>query len=131
MLITVSLPKLDPFLEQLLIPKFIDFKIEQPLLDSHIILMGKECKIELFDLGSTLEPKPTLEPKVDFFELVLVSELFISEPKSSISQNHILLLNQGIHHNDPVMIFQDWSYKENNFYDRILHDPIHIGIINM
>jgi len=25
------------------------------------------------------------------------------------------------------MIFQDWSCKENNFHDRILHDPIKIG----
>ena len=23
------------------------------------------------------------------------------------------------------MIFQNWSCKGNNFYDRILHDPIH------
>ena len=25
------------------------------------------------------------------------------------------------------MIFQDWSYKGNNFHDKIMHDPIHIG----
>ena len=48
--------------------------------------MGTECEIKFFDLDSTLEPKPTLEPKVDFSELVLVPKLFISKPKSSISQ---------------------------------------------
>ena len=26
-----------------------------------------------------------------------------------------------------VMILQDWSYEGDNFHDRILHDPIHIG----
>jgi len=57
----------------------------------------------------------------------MVPELFISKPKSSISQNHIQLLDQGIDHNDSVMIFQDWSCKGNNFNDRILYDPIHIG----
>ena len=25
------------------------------------------------------------------------------------------------------MIFQDWSYKGDNFHNRILHDPIYIG----
>jgi len=25
------------------------------------------------------------------------------------------------------MSFQEWSYNENNFHNRILHDPIHIG----
>ena len=127
MLTSVSLPKLDPLPEPTLIPVSIDFKIEPPLLDSHISLMGKECEIKFCDLDSTLEPEPTLEPKVDFPELVLIPELFISKPKSSIPQNHILLLDQGIDHNDSVMIFQDWSYKGNNFHDRILHDPINIG----
>ena len=37
------------------------------------------------------------------------------------------MLDIRIDHNDSVMIFQDWSCKENNFHDRILHDPIHIG----
>ena len=120
------LPKLDPFPEPTLIPISIDFESEPPLLDSHISLMGKEWEIKFFNLNSTLEPKLTLKPKVNFFEL-LVLEFFISEPKSSILQNHILLFDQGIDHNNPVMIFQDWSYKENNFRDRILHDPIHFG----
>jgi len=77
-------PKLDPFSEPTLIPVSIDFEIEPLLLDSHISLMEIECEIKFFDLDSTLESKPTLEPKVDFFELVLVPELFISKPKSSI-----------------------------------------------
>jgi len=25
------------------------------------------------------------------------------------------------------MILQDWSYEGDNFYDKILYDPIHIG----
>jgi len=62
----------------------MDFEIEPLLLDSHISLMGIECEIKFFDLDSTLELKPTLEPKVDFLELVLVPKLFISKPKSSI-----------------------------------------------
>ena len=83
-LTSVSLPKLDPFFELTLILVSIDFEIEPPLLDSHISLMGKECEIEFFDLDSTLELKLTLEPKVDFFELVLVLEPIILEPKSAI-----------------------------------------------
>ena len=46
--------------------------------------MGKECEIQFLDLGSTLEPKLTLEPKVDFSELVLVLEPITLEPKSTI-----------------------------------------------
>ena len=68
--------------------------------------MGIECETKFFDLDSTREPKSTLEPKVDIPELVLVPELFISKTKSSISQNHILLLDQGIDQNDSVMIFK-------------------------
>ena len=89
--------------------------------------MGIECEAKFFDLDPTLERKPTLKPKVNFLELVLIPELFISKPKSSIPQNHILLLEQGVDQNDSVMIFQDWSCKRNNFHDRILHDPIYIG----
>ena len=93
---------------------------------SHFI-DGIECEVKFFDLDSALEAKPTLEPNVDFPELVLVFELFISKPKSSIPQNHILLLDQGIDQNDSVMIFQNWSCKGNNFHNRILHDPIKMG----
>ena len=89
--------------------------------------MGKECEYQFLDLDSTLEPKLTLEPKVDFHELVLVPEPIILESKSTIPPSHILLLDIGIDHNDSVMIFQDWSYKGNKFHDRIFHDPIHIG----
>jgi len=60
----------------------------------------------------------------------LVPKLFISKPKSSIHQDHILLLDQGIDQNDSMMLFQDWSCKGNNFHDRILHDPIKIGKCN-
>ena len=89
--------------------------------------MGTECEIKFFDLDSTLEPKPTLEPKVDFSELVLVPEPIILEPKSTIPLSHILSLDIGNDHNDSVMIFQDWLCKGNKFHDRIFHDPIHIG----
>ena len=44
----------------------MNFEIEPFLLDSHISSMETECEINFFDLDSTLEPKPTLEPKVDF-----------------------------------------------------------------
>ena len=81
-------------------------------------------------MDSTLEPKPTLETKFDFSHIpksMLVHISFIPESKSSIPQNHILLLDQGIDHNDSEMIFQDWSYKGDKFHDRILSDPIYIG----
>ena len=81
-------------------------------------------------MDSTLEPKLTLEPKVDFFKFALVSEPIILEPKSTIPPSHTLLLDIGIEHDDSVMIFQDWTCKGNKFYDRIFHDPIHIGDCN-
>ena len=43
---------------------------------------------------------------------------------------HQNLSSNSIDHNDSVMIFQDWSYEGNNFHDRIIHDPIHIGDCN-
>ena len=67
--------------------------------------MGKECEYQFLDLVSTLEPKLTLEPKVNFFELVLVPEPIILESKSTILPSHILLLDIGIGHDDSVMIF--------------------------
>jgi len=127
MLTPVSLPNLNQFSEPTFISIPIHLEIEAPILDSHIPLLGRECESQFFDLDPIIEPIPTLEPEVDFIELVLVPELFISEPKSSIPQNHILLLDQGIDHNDSVIIFQDWSYGGNKFHDRIFHDPIHIG----
>ena len=78
-------------------------------------------------MDSSLESKLTLEPKVVFPELVLVPEPIILEPKSTIPPSHILLLDIVIDHDDPVMIFQDWSCKGSKFQDRIFHDPIHIG----
>ena len=89
--------------------------------------MGKECEFEFFDLDSTLEPKLTLEPKINFSELVLVPEPIILEAKSTIPSSNILLLDIGIDYDDSVMIFQDWSCKGNKFHDRIFHYPIHIG----
>ena len=77
--------------------------------------MEKECEIKFFNLDSTLKPKLTLEHKAEFLELVMVLELFISEPKSSIPQNHIFLLDIGINHNDSVMIFKTGHVKGINF----------------
>jgi len=62
----------------------INLEIESSTLDSHIPLMEKECEFQFLNLDSTLEPKLTFELKVDFFELVLVPESFILEPKSTI-----------------------------------------------
>ena len=72
MLTPASLPKLDPLPEPTLMSVLMDLETEPLLLDSHISLMGIECEIKFFDLDSTLEPKLTPEPKVDFPELVLV-----------------------------------------------------------
>ena len=57
--------------------------------------MGKECEFQFLDLDSTLEPKLTLEPKVDFPKLVLIPEPTILEPKSTIPPSHIFLLDIG------------------------------------
>ena len=46
--------------------------------------MEKEREFQFLDLDSTLEQKLTLEPKVDFLELVLVPKPIILEPKSTI-----------------------------------------------
>ena len=64
----------------------MDFEIESLLLDCHTSLMGIECEIKLFDLDSTLEPKPTLEFKVNFPELVLFPNLTIQSPNHSFHQ---------------------------------------------
>ena len=48
----------------------------------------------------------------------MVPEPITLEPKSTIPPSHILLLDIGIDHNDSVMIFQDWSYEGDTFYDR-------------
>ena len=65
---------MNQFSEPTFIPVPIDLEIESPNLDSHIPLMGEECEFQFFDLDLTLEPKQTLEPKIDFSELVIVPE---------------------------------------------------------
>ena len=87
----LSLPNLNQFLELTFIPILIDLEIESPILDSHISLMGKECEFQFLDLDSTLEPKLTLKPKINFPELVLVPEPIILESNSTIPPSHILL----------------------------------------
>ena len=67
--------------------------------------MENKCEHQFLDLEPTIEPKSTLEPKFDFFELVMVLEPITLEPKSTIPPSHILLLDQGINHNDSMMIF--------------------------
>ena len=86
--------------------------------------------IQFFDLDQTLEPISILEPKLDLSfapESVSVPISFIVDPKSSIPQNHIPLLGQGLDQYDSVMISQDWSCNRKKFHPRIMHDPIHIG----
>ena len=89
----VSLPDLDPILKPTLIPIPIKFEHEPTILDSRIPLLKNECELKFYDLDQTHEPTPTLEPKLD---LSFISESFIVEPKSSISQNHITLLDQNL-----------------------------------
>ena len=81
-------------------------------------------------MDPTFEPNLTLESKLDLShipESVLVPESFTLEPNSTFLSCHILLLDQGIDHNNSEMIFQDWSYNQDDFNVRILHDPNHIG----
>ena len=123
----ISLLDLDPIS---MIPIPIEFEYKPLILDSHILLLRNECEFEFYDLDQTHELTPTLETKLDLsfiFESVSVPILFIVEPKSSILQNHILLLDQGLDQNDFVMISQDWSYNHEKFHARILHlSLIHI-----
>ena len=84
---------------------------------------------QFYDLDKTYEPTLTLEPKLDLSFIpksVLASIPFIVEPKSSIPQNHILLLDQDLNQYDSVMTSQDWSYNRKKFHARIMHDPTHI-----
>ena len=86
MLTLVSSPDLDPILELTIIPVPIDFEYEPLILDSHILLLGNECKLEFYDLDQTHEPTLTLEPKLDLsfiLESVLVPISFIVELKLS------------------------------------------------
>jgi len=126
MLTLISLTDLDPFPE----PTFVPISIDLPILDSHISLMRNECELQFFDLKLTIEPKPTLEPKLDFSESVLVPKPIFFEPKSTTLPNHVLLLDLDIEQNDSEMIFQDWSYNWDDFNVRVLYDPIHLGGCN-
>ena len=63
MLTSVSLPDLNHILEPTLILVPINLEHESPILESHITLLGNICEPLLFDLGPTLEPNSTLEPK--------------------------------------------------------------------
>ena len=66
MLTLVSLPNLDPIPEPTLILIPIDHGIESFIMDSHIPLMDHEYEFNFFDLEPTIEPKLTLESKLDF-----------------------------------------------------------------
>jgi len=87
---------LDLIPKSTLIPIPVELEHEPTILDSHIPLLENECELEFYDLDQTHEPTPTLEPKLDLSfipESVSVPIPFIVEPKSSIPQNHILLLD--------------------------------------
>ena len=66
--------------------------MESPIFDSYNLFMEKECEFQFMDLDSILELKLTLEPKVNFPELVLIPEPIILEPKLTIPPSYILLL---------------------------------------
>ena len=61
-----DIPNLNPFSELALNSVLIDLENESPILDSHISLMRNEYEFKFFDLEPTIEPKSTLEPKLDF-----------------------------------------------------------------
>ena len=105
MLTLITSPDLDPILEPTLIPVPIDFEHEPLILDRHIPILGNECERQFFDLDQTLKMNPTLEPKLDFPESVLVSEPITLESKSTNSSNHIPLLDLGVDNYDSKKIF--------------------------
>ena len=108
MLTPVSLPDFDPIPKPTLIPIPIEFEHEPPILDSHISLLENECELEFYNFDQTHEPTLTLEPKLDLsfiLESASVPVPFIVEPNSSIPQNHIPLLDQGLDQYDSVMIY--------------------------
>jgi len=69
MLTPVSLPDLDYIPELTLIHILINLEFESPILQSRIPLMDHECVPQFFDLNRTLEPNPTLEPKLDLIHI--------------------------------------------------------------
>ena len=89
--------------------------------------MDHKYELKFFDLEPTLESNPTLEPKFDFFELVLVPEPISFQPKSITSLSKILLLDQDVDSDGTKMVFQAWSYNRDSFNVRVMHDPIHLG----
>jgi len=101
----VSLPNLGSISEPTLIPIPVYYEIGSFILGSHIHLMDHEYELNFFDLEPTYEPNPTLEPKFDFFEPVLVPNPIILKRKSITSSSQILLLDQGVDNNDPEMVF--------------------------
>jgi len=127
MLTPISLRNLDLILEPTLIPVPVYYEIGSPILDGHIRLMDHEYEFRFFDFEPTLEQNPTLEPKFDFPEPILVPEPITLEPKSITSSSHILLLDQDVDNDDPDMVFQDWSYNRDSVNARVTHDPIHLG----
>ena len=52
----------------------------------------------------------------------------IQEPKSSIPQNHIPLLDRDKDNYDSVIIYENWLYNRDKFHFRILHDHIYEGV---
>ena len=98
---------MDSILKPTLIPVPIEFECEPLILDSYIPLLGNECKLQFYNLDQSHESTLTFEPKLDLSfipELVSVPIFFIVEPKSSIPQNHIPLLNQDVDQYDSVII---------------------------
>jgi len=86
MLTLIFLTDLDSCPESTLILVSIDLETEPPILVSDIPLMGRECEFQFFDLDSTIEPIPTLEPTLDFFKLVMVPEPITHEPSQRFHQ---------------------------------------------
>ena len=89
MLTPVSLPDSDLILKPILIPIPIELEHEPLIFDSHIPLLGNECKLQFYDLDKTHEPTSTLESKLNLSfipESVSVPISFTGEPKSSIPQ---------------------------------------------
>jgi len=118
MLTLVSLPNLDPITKPTLIPILIEFEHEPPILDSYIPLLGNECKLQFYDLDQTHESTLTLEPKLDLtfiLESVSFPIPFIVEPKSSILENYILLLDRSLDQYNSVMIPQIGHITGENF----------------
>ena len=100
-----------------MISTLVNLGHEPPISQSHILLMKIEYEHQFFDLDAILEPNPTIEPRLDLNQLlesVLVPVPFTLEPKSIISLNHIPLLDQGVGKYNSEIIYQDWTFHNNN-----------------